>query len=235
MTDTVRVFLGYDPNEAGGFHVCNHSIMTRASRPVSIQPISLNQIPDWKRNNPSDKPGATDFSFARFLVPYLCGYQGYAIFMDGADMLVTDDIVKLWEKRDTYSAVQCVQIPQYDVEETKMWGQRNEWYPRKQWSAVTIWNCGHYHNRVLTPEFVAKASGAELHRFSWLQDERIGQIPAEWNHLVDVFARTPEKTPAVLHYTYGLPTIWSYKDEDAVDKWFEERAMMNYVTPIEGN
>lgn len=230
MADTIRVFLGYDPNEAGGYHACAHSIMTHATSPVSIQPIALNQIPEWKRDNPNDKPGATNFSFARFLVPYLCGYQGHAIFMDGADMLVTRDITELWDMRDIYSAVQCVQIPKYEVETTKMWNQRNEWYPRKQWSAVTLWNCGHYHNRVLTPEFVAKASGADLHRFSWLTDDRVGSLPMEWNHLVDAFPR--EGMPAVLHYTYGLPTIHEYKDEEAVDKWYEERAKMNYVTPL---
>lgn len=229
MTDTVRVFLGYDPNEAAGYHVCAHSIMTRATRPVSIQPIALNQIPEWRRLNVNDKPGATDFSFARFLVPYLCGYQGHAIFLDGADMLCTDDIAKLWDLRDTYSAVQCVQIPKYDVHPNKMWSQRNEWYPRKQWSAVTIWNCGHYHNRVLTPEYVAKATGAELHRFAWLEDERIGSLPTEWNHLVDYFPR--EGVPAILHYTDGLPTVHDYKDAEAVDLWYEERALMNHVTP----
>ena len=233
MTDTIRVFLGYDPNEAGGYHVCAHSIMTRATRPVSIQPIALNQIPEWRRLNVNDKPGATDFSFARFLVPYLCGYQGHAIFLDGADMLCTDDIAKLWDMIDHYKAVQCVQIPKYDVEPVKMWGQKNEWYPKKQWSAVTIWNCGNYRNRILTPEYVAKATGADLHRFTWLEDDRVGNLPREWNHLVDVFTRGP-KTPAILHYTYGLPTIWDYQDEDAVDRWFGERALMNHVTPLIG-
>lgn len=231
MHDTIRVFLGFDQNEAAGFHTCAHSIMTRASRPVSIQPIALNQIPGWKRNNPSDKPGATDFSFARFLVPYLCGYQGHAIFIDGADMLVTTDIAKLWDMIDYSKAVQCVQIPKYDVEPVKMWDQPNSWYPRKQWSAVTIWNCGHYHNRTLTPDFVAKATGAELHRFVWLNEDRIGNLPMEWNHLVDVFPRKQEEVPAILHFTYGLPTVWDYKDDDAIDRWYEECALMNHITP----
>lgn len=225
---TIRVFLGYDPKEAAGYHVCSHSIITRATKPVSIQPIALNQL-DWKRTNTNDKPGATDFSFARFLVPYLCDYQGYAIFLDGADMLVMDDIAKLWDMRDNYSAVQCVQIPKYEVHREKMWGQRNEWYPRKQWSAVTLWNCGHYHNRVLTPEYVAQATGAELHRFSWLDDSRIGSLPLTWNHLVDYVPR--ETMPSLLHFTDGLPSVYDYKDEEAVDKWYEERALLNYVMP----
>lgn len=229
MTDTIKVFLGYDVKEAAGYHTCAHSIISRASRPVSIQPIALNQIPEWKRTNTNDKPGATDFSFARFLVPYLCGHQGHAIFLDGADMLVTTDIAKLWDMRDSYSAVQCVQVPKYEVHASKMWNQRNEWYPRKQWSAVTLWNCGHYHNRVLTPEFVAEKSGAELHRFFWLEDERIGMLPIEWNHLVDYFPR--DNVPAILHYTDGLPDVHEYKDEDAVDRWYEERALMNSVMP----
>lgn len=230
MTDTVRVFLGYDPNEASGYHVCAHSILTRASRPVSIQPIALNQIPEFKRTNPNDKPGATEFSFARFLVPYLCGFQGHAIFIDGADMLVMDDIVKLWDMRDTHSAVQCVKIPKYEVHSNKMWNQRNEWYPRKQWSAVTLWHCGNYLNRILTPEYVGNATGAELHRFSWLPDDRIGSLPLTWNHLIDYFPR--DGIPSLLHFTDGLPSVHEYKDEEAVDMWYEEKALMNYVTPL---
>ena len=50
---------------------------------------------------------STDFSFSRFLVPYLCGYEGWSLFMD-CDMLMLDDIAELWALRDERYAVQVV-------------------------------------------------------------------------------------------------------------------------------
>jgi lipopolysaccharide biosynthesis glycosyltransferase len=221
----IRLFVGYDPNEAAGYHTFCHSVITRASEPVSITPIIRNQFPEWKRENDN---GATEFSYSRFLVPYLCSYRGHAIFVDGSDMLCLGDIADLWALRDYSKSVQVVQHPGYQPEAVKMWGQKNESYPRKNWSSVMIMNCDYHHCHELTPENVATKSGAWLHRFEWTTENRIGELPPEWNVLV---GHQDTAKAQLLHFTNGLPEIHPI-DGIADDVWHYERECMNHVTPL---
>lgn len=222
----IRLFAGFDSNEVAGYHTFCHSVITRASEPVAITPIIKNQFPEWKREGENN--GATEFSFARFLVPYLCGYRGHAIFMDGADMLCLGDIAELWALRDHSKAVQVVQHPEYQPQAVKMWGQENRAYPRKNWSSVMIMNCEYHHSFMLTPENVARKPGAWLHQFEWTTDNRIGDLPPEWNHLVD--GKHHNESTKILHYTLGLPDVnptGTYADA----LWHSERESMNHITP----
>lgn len=221
----IRLFAGYDPNEAAGYHTFCHSVITRASEPVSITPIIKNQFPEWKRENDD---GATEFSFSRFLVPYLCGYRGHAIFMDGADMLCLGDIAELWALRDYSKSVQVVQHPEYQPESVKMWGQENRAYPRKNWSSVMIMNCDYHHAHELTPENVATKPGGWLHRFEWTTEKRIGELPPEWNVLVGHQDTTNAK---LLHFTNGLPEVHLCTELEVQRLWYEEHKQMNHVTP----
>ena len=223
----IRIYAGYDPNEAAGYHTFCHSVLTRASEPVSITPIARNTFSWWKRKGEDD--GATQFSFARFLIPYLQGYRGHAIFMDGADMLCLGDVAELWAMRSHRHTVQCVQHAPYDPIPNKMWNQRNEWYPCKNWSSVMILNCDYHHAHRLTPEYVATAPGAALHRFDWAVEERIGELPPEWNVLV---GHQPVQGAKLLHWTNGLPDIHR-GDAYADALWYSERTRMNHVTPLE--
>ena len=81
------VFIGWDPNETEAYHVLAHSIIKRATRPVSITPLNLKQL--WMYTRPRNELQSTEFSFSRFLVPYLCGYRGVAVFMDCDILIVT--------------------------------------------------------------------------------------------------------------------------------------------------
>lgn len=222
----IRIFAGYDPAESAGYHTFCHSVLSRASEPVSITPIARNTFKWWKREGKDD--GATQFSFARFLVPYLCDYRGHAIFMDGADMLVLGDIAELWAMRSHRHSVQVVQHDPYDTLQTKMWNQENRKYPRKNWSSVMIMNCEYHHAHMLTPEYVSKAEGSALHQFQWTNDERVGALPAEWNVLV---GHQPQDGAKCLHFTNGLPDVFqSGTQADAL--WHQERATMNHVKPL---
>ncbi len=230
----IRIFAGFDPNESAGYHTFCHSVITRASEPVSITPIIKNTFPEWKREGENN--GATEFSFSRFLVPYLCGYSGHAIFVDGADMLCLGDIAELWALRSHRYAVQVVKRPEYHVESNKMWNQQNRLYPRKNWSSVMIMNCNYHHSHNLTPENVATKGGDWLHQFMWTTDNRIGDLPPEWNFLVghDI-QNNPSKLLSedakILHYTNGLPDVHPI-DGQADNLWRQERARMNHVTSI---
>ncbi len=196
----IPVFIGYDPREAIAFHVCANSIIRHSSQPVQIIPVALNLFRDYTETHTD---GSNHFIYTRFLVPYMMKWQGHAIFIDG-DMIVRDDIAQLWELRDSYKDVQVVKHNYKTRMPIKYLGSKNEDYPRKNWSSVILWNCNSYPNRKLTPDYVMKATGAELHRFTWCTDDRIGELPPEWNWLPDEYGSNPDAK--LLHFTLGTPT-----------------------------
>ncbi|MEY4079277.1 MAG: hypothetical protein RIS80_1046, partial [Actinomycetota bacterium] len=139
--------------------------------------------------------GTNSFTYSRFLVPYLQGFQGFAIFADGADMLCRADIAELWDMRDPLKAVQVVKHDYTTCEPRKYVGTQmeapNSSYPRKNWSSLMLFNCSYpMHNR-LTPQYIAQTSGTLLHRLSWLDDSKIGELPKEWNWL-DEYGRNDQ-------------------------------------------
>ena len=158
----LKVFIGYDPREAIAYHVCVNSIIRKSSVPFSVTPLALNNLAGYSEKHAD---GSNQFIYSRFLVPHLTGFSGWAIFMDG-DMLLREDIQRLWELRDESKAVLVVKHDYRTRLKEKYLGARNEDYPRKNWSSVILWNCGHPANRALTPEFVEMATGAQLHRFT---------------------------------------------------------------------
>jgi len=217
----IRVFIGYDPREAAAFGVLAHSIHARSSEPVAIAPLMLSELRGVYRRE-RDPLQSTDFSFSRFLTPWLCDYRGWAIFMD-CDMLVLDDIAKLWRLRDERYAVQCVKHVHVPKEEVKFLGAVQTKYQKKNWSSVMLMNCAKC--TALTPDYVNRTSGLELHQFKWLEgDHLIGEIPHAWNHLVGYDA--PRRDASLVHYTIGGPYFEAYRDCEYAAEWFAERDAM---------
>lgn len=217
----VQAFIGYDPREAVAFSVLAYSIHMRASQPVSITPLMLSQLKSiyTRERHPLQ---STDFSFSRFLVPYLSGYSGWSLFMD-CDMLVLDDIAKLWALRDERYAVQAVKHRHVPKEDIKFLGAKQTKYEKKNWSSVILFN--NAKCRVLTPEDVNTATGLELHQFKWLgNDDLIGEIPHRWNHLVGY--DVPSKEISLVHYTIGGPYFEEYKDCEYAEEWRRELRQM---------
>ena len=217
----IRIFIGYDTREAAAFSVLAHSIHARATEPVAIAPVKLSELAGVYRRewNPLQ---STQFSFSRFLTPFLCGFEGWAIFMD-CDMLVLVDIAKLWRLRDERYAVQVVKHVHVPKEETKFLGAVQTKYEKKNWSSVMLMNCARC--TALTPDYVNRASGLELHQFKWLEgDHLIGEIPHAWNHLVGYDA--PRRDASLVHYTIGGPYFDAYRDCEYAKEWFAERDAM---------
>jgi lipopolysaccharide biosynthesis glycosyltransferase len=219
----IRVFIGYDSREAVAFHVLSHSIHARASQPVEISPLLLSQLKGvfHRENHPLQ---STEFSFSRFLVPHLSNYQGWSLFCD-CDMLMLDDISKLWSLRNDQYAVQVVKHEHDPKEDKKFLGQPQSKYEKKNWSSVILFN--NARCKALIPEYVNTASGLELHQFKWLNDDSlIGELPARWNHLVDYDPTLPPEDVSFLHYTEGGPYFEDYRDCSYSDLWFVERDAM---------
>ena len=218
----IPIFIGYDPREAIAYHVCANSIIRNSSRPVAITPLALNNFKEYTETHTD---GSNQFIYSRFLVPYLMGYHGWAIFMDG-DMIVRGDIAEIWELRDNSCDVMVVKHDYKTRMKEKYLGSKNEDYPRKNWSSVIMWNCGNHPNKRLTPDFIEKSTGAELHRFSWIADERIGSLPKEWNWLPDEFG--PNQDAKLLHYTLGTPCFHEFATTPQGDEWHRERILTEY-------
>jgi len=218
----IPIFVGYDPREAIAYHVCSNSIIRQASQPVSIVPLALNLFTDY---NETHTDGSNQFIYSRFLVPHLMGYRGWAIFIDG-DMILRDDIAKLWNLRQDDKDVMVVKHNYKTRMKQKYLGSKNEDYPRKNWSSVILWNCNSTVNRQLTPEFVQGATGAQLHRFTWIDDARIGELPPEWNWLPDEYGSNPDAK--LLHYTLGTPCFHEFADTPQGNEWHKERMLTDY-------
>ena len=219
---TVPVYVGYDPKESISWHVFVQSIMETSSSPLSIHPIYLKNYKEIF-NRVSDPKQSNEFSFSRFLVPYLQNYQGTAIFMD-CDMLMRTDINELYKigRMHPEKAVHVVQHDYEPKEKIKYLGQAQHAYPRKNWSSAVVWNCGHKANKNVTPDFVNNGTGAELHRFSWLKDEEIGSLDVGWNWLVGEYVNPDQKINVKnVHWTVGGPYFNEYRDVEFSEEWRE--------------
>jgi len=222
MMNSIPIFIGYDHREAVVYHVCVNSIIRHSSKTVAITPLALKNLTNYVETHTD---GSNHFIYSRFLVPHLMNYQGWAIFMDG-DMLLRDDIDKLWQLRDETKAVQVVKHNYKTKMTEKYLGAKNEDYPRKNWSSMILWNCGHEANKCVTPEFVQKATGAQVHRFTWLSDDLIGELPVEWNWLPDEFG--PNQDAKLIHHTLGSPCFHDFSDAPMADEWHRERIYTDF-------
>ncbi len=225
--DVIKVFIGFDKVESVAWHTMAHSILRQASRPVAIVPVNLANLRGiYTRER--DAKQSNEFSFSRFLVPYLCDYQGFGVFFD-CDMMLRTDINDIFAEvdKDPGKAVYVVKHDYEPRDEVKFLNTRQYKYPRKNWSSVVLWNCAHPANRVVTTEYVNHATAMDLHRFHWLKDDEIGDLNIRWNWLVGEYAEPPADVKNV-HWTVGGPYFIEYQDVDFSDEWFKEAARMGF-------
>ena len=235
------IYMGWDSRETVAYDVAEKSIMRRASTRVEIKPLKLDSLPmlsrpieirDGKLWCPiSQAPMATEFSNTRFCVPFL-QTEGWALFVD-CDVICLTDIEELFELAEDRYAVMVVKHNHQPTATTKMDGQIQTRYPRKNWSSLILWNCSHPANKRLTVEELNRRPGRDLHAFCWLNDEEIGSLSTYWNHLVGVSAPEknfdPDHPPrtgvvGILHYTLGGPWLPGWQGGPLDDLWLKEQA-----------
>jgi hypothetical protein len=219
------VYIGYDPNESVAFYTLAHSILRRASIPVSIAPLMRSQLNGvyTRERGPTE---STEFSLTRFLVPYLSDFAGWSLFMD-CDMLCLADIAELAVQIDRQPD-KAVLVCKHDYvprTERKFLDQVQTKYPRKNWSSLMVFN--NARCRALTPTYVNGAPGLDLHRFAWTEDAAIGELPLEWNWLVGEYERSPNAK--IVHYTLGGPYFEDYRGCDYAAEWFAEFDSMRHA------
>lgn len=218
----LNIYIGYDGEEPVAYHTLVHSIQRHASVPVSIAPLKRSLLGSLY-SRPRGPAESTEFSLTRFLVPALSGFKGWSLFMD-CDMLCRADIATLFRFREG-QAGKAVLVCKHDYApdpSRKFLNQVQTSYPRKNWSSVMLLNGERC--KALAPEYVNTAPGLDLHRFRWISDADIGELPLEWNWLV---AEYPYRTDAkIVHFTRGGPYFTEFRDCDYAEEWFAEFRML---------
>ncbi|API50799.1 glycosyltransferase [Rhizobium leguminosarum] len=220
----VRIFVGFDPKEVVAYHVLVQSIIEKSSIPVEFSPIALSNLGGifTRQRNALQ---STEFSFSRFLTPYLSCYEGWSIFMD-CDMLMRADIAELWALRDERYAVMCVKHDYQPKIDTKFLGQAQTKYEKKNWASFILFN--NDECRALTPDYVNTATGLQLHQFKWLENEDlIGELPVTWNYLVNEYDYREDAKN--VHFTDGGPYFEEYKNDDYAEEWFAARERLLFA------
>ena len=226
------MYLGWDSREDIAYTVAQKSCQENSSKRVEVHPL---KAPDlyarrllWRPverddgqmvDHLSNAPQSTEFATSRFLVPFL-HKKGWALFTD-SDVVFLGDVAEVFALADPRYAVQVVKHQHNPTEATKMDGQPQLAYYRKNWSSVILWNCDHPAHHRLTLGMVNWWPGSCLHRFCWLKDEEIGSLPSEWNWLVNVEPKPAD--PKIAHFTLGGPWFpgWTPHEHDEI--WLEAR------------
>jgi hypothetical protein len=235
------IWIGFDGREADAFAVARHSILRRLVTPIPVYGLVLSDLQNRElytrptkvkdgrlidvlsKRDDYDGAMSTQFAISRFLVPHLAG-DGLALFCD-ADVIArtnVDELFRWAETQPSQIAAWCVKHNHQPSTATKMDGQSQVAYGRKNWSSVVLWRCSHPSVKKLTPEIVNSWPGRDLHQFKFLRDEEIGSLGSEWNHLVGEAA--PNKDAKIVHWTLGVPSMAGYEDCEFSQEWREELA-----------
>lgn len=197
MNAPLRIFIGFDPRQPLAYNVLAYSLLANASQPLAITPLVLSQLP-------IKRMGLTQFTYSRYLVPWLCDYDGSALFLD-ADMVCNADIVELFD----YCASQ--------YEARGVWVAADK--PAFERPAAMLFNCAACTS--LTPETIATGA-PQLLDWSW---GGIGEFPSEWAWLVGYDHN--DVPPKMVHYTGGIPIWPETKDSRHADIWHKFHRGLN--------
>lgn len=216
-----KIFIGWDPREDIAYQVCKDSLEKTSDSELSIIPLKQQELRDkgiYSRD--IDQLASTEFTFTRYLVPHLCNFQGWALFVD-CDFLFLEDVEHIFSIADESKAITVVQHDFKPTNTFKMDGQVQTKYERKNWSSLMLWNCSHEANKILTPDYIndPELTGKHFHRFEWLDDAQIGTLNHEWNWLVGWYSEPLDGKPKALHYTEGGPWFEDYEDCEYADLW----------------
>lgn len=214
-SDVLKIFIGWDSREVVAYNVLSYSIIKNASCTVAITPLKLGVIDGFHRPYANQ---TTEFTYSRFMVPYLCDYSGMAVFMD-CDMLCLSDISELINCHQAANAVSVVKHDYVPKDTIKSMGKQVP-YKKKNWSSLMVFDCEQC--RALTPEYVNSANGLRLHQFKWVQN--VGPLPSAWNHLVGEYKYRADAK--LVHFTNGGPWYEGWANVDYSPLWRQYKQEM---------
>jgi hypothetical protein len=218
----LKIFIGWDSKYPDVSEVCAYSLINRSSIPVKIFYLKLSELQTaGVYYRPSDPLASTEFTYSRFLTPYLSGHEGIAIYCDN-DFLWLDDVAKLIKTAVKDYPLHCVHHFHCPPEKEKMDGQSQTQYPRKNWSSLMLFDCSHPLNRILDVDTVNKQPGSYLHQMQWLPDDMIGKLDQRWNWLEGWYPVVNTDQLGAIHYTRGGPWLAQWRHCDFAENWLQE-------------
>lgn len=180
--EDINIFVGYD-SRMSDVHIATLNSIIRTSKDIDNTPginirlLDYKEIEEYQREWGNQ---SVEFSYSRFLVPYLSGYKGWSIFVDN-DYIFEYDILNLLLYINDEKAVSVVKHDYEEKYDQKFGGSSKDvWYPKKLWSSLMVFNNEHPDCKKLTPEVINNESGQYLHQFEWTAEETIGEIPKRW-------------------------------------------------------
>jgi hypothetical protein len=216
--DHTRVYVGWDCHDPRALDVCLFSIQRHASDLVEI--VSLKPKTVTALCGPDPDPGGEKQALARYLVPSLNDFDGWAVFVS-SDVLFQADIYELWQHRDPQFAVMGVPVMAADEAAGALR------------TSLLMWNCGHPANRCLTPGAVAAQNPESLDRFGWLHRSMIGALPSAWCWREGV--SDPEQMPKAIEFAPYKPWVGEVDLCQYADRWHDEAArIFGALTPTAG-
>jgi hypothetical protein len=234
------LYIGWDPSpkEIAAFAVAKSSARKALGPYTQIRGLVLQDLrrrglytrPMELHRSAADRPAmwdvvsqayqSTEHANSRFLVPAVA-QTGWALFTD-ADVLFRRSMTSIFGTLDTDKAVYCVHHDYAPEASIKMEGAVQTQYSRKNWSSVCFFNCDHPSNKVLRPDYVNAVPGRDLHRFCWLRDDEIGELPASFNFLVGHHRLEDVPDPHIVHFTEGTPNMIGHENSPFAAEWWAE-------------
>lgn len=218
--DPIRVFVGADRSQALAVRVLEHSIRRHTTAAVEVVPMIDLDVPTPRDPRNGQRTG---FSYSRFCIPELAGYQGRALYLD-ADMQVFRDIRELWEiPFDGCKVVIQEALPE-DATQPEKTGAPGE---RIKQCSVMLLDCARLDWDIR--EIVAAMDRGDydyaglMYQLCLLDESEIRYgVPWQWNSLEHW-----DKSTGLLHYTDMYTQPWVSPDNPLGALWFAEvRAML---------
>lgn len=217
--EVIRIYVGTDRSQMLAVRVLEHSIKRHTTARVEVLPMLDLPVPVPKEPRNGQRTG---FSFSRYCIPELAGYQGKAIYMD-ADMLVLSDIRELWEIPFEGAKVVIQKEVKFEKITTQKVGAPKK---RKKQCAVMLLDCSRLDwdiKRIVADMDVGKYDYEQLMYDLCILDEseiKFG-VPFEWNSLEHYDSET-----RLIHYTDVYTQPWAECGNKWGYLWFDEVRLM---------
>jgi hypothetical protein len=210
----LTIYLGYDSRHGDLAKIAKEAVKREIENSVGfgqyveytkftpvVKLLDVADIPEYTREYANQ---STEFTYSRFLIPYLENYEGFSIFADD-DFIFTKSVLPMFYYLNTDDAVACIKYPHYEHDATKFDGEVNIDYPCKLWSSLMIFNNGHEDCKKLTPDAVNTWTGKQLHQFEWT--DKISEIPQKYVFVEGYDDPEVKWDYTAIHYTRGGPWV----------------------------
>lgn len=218
-SELIRVFVGTDRSQALAVSVLEHSIKRHTNTSVEVIPMLDLPVPTPKDPRNGQRTG---FSYSRFCIPKLAGYQGKAIYLD-PDMLVFGDISELWTIPFDNAKVVIQEEVKFSEESTQKIGAPKM---RKKQCSVMLLDCARLDWDI---EHIVEDMDAGRYDYDQLMHEmcvldeseiKFG-VPFEWNSLEHY-----DSTTRLIHYTDVYTQPWAECGNKFGRFWIDEVRLM---------